>query len=183
MEKLTLGIIVAALLVVSAVGLVAMSYNADDSDNNNNNGDKLVRVSAAELMPDIEEFPEGEGWLIDGTLYGPFSLDGALAFQLSYFNGTNSLIVQIAVCATVADAENAFDARKVIGSAFPAPLTEYEDRFEQWSAYKPVTYDTTFFFQHANVYGTLTEMDNVLSDDEWDKILADIAGKILAALA
>ena len=175
MEKLTLGIIVAALLVVSAIGLVAISYNDD------NNGKK---ISAADLMPDIDVFPDGweKGTIFIGPHALPEGFEGELFLQLNYWLGDTgtALTVSIAVCDTVEDAEKAF----AFGKAYNAPVTDYPNEFDQCYTYGGGT-DKFFVFQHGNIYGVLQskEYTDPLNEEDLDNIMGNIKIRILSASA
>ena len=179
MEKnITLGIIVAALLVISAIGLVAISYNADDNDDNNGK-----KISAADLMPDIEVFPDG--WERVAGFIGPHAildeLEGVLFLQATYKLGDTGpmLTVSIAVCDTAEDAEAAF----AFSEANNTSATNYVNGFDQCFTYDWSTY-VFFVFQHENIYGILQfNFASALTAGDFDNIMEDIFEKILTALA
>jgi len=167
-----------AFLVIAAAALVAISYNEAD------NTDKLVKVSAAELMPDMELFPGGWTKGPETTVTPSIDDQGITFLQVEYYDSSaNRLPVNIKVFDTVVEAENAFSSIKQYMAAL-GPL-DYDDVFEQcFTYYSLPTADKVFVFQDKNVYGVIFSwnMPGQLDANELKDILSNIEGKILAAL-
>ena len=171
MEKKITLVIVAAFLIIAAAAAVVIIYNANDDN------EKPVRVSAAELMPDIEEFPTG--WE-KGPIVSRSPPNEPTFIQSAYTLSGARLVVNIAVCAKVADAKDAFESSKIRNT----PVTDHDDNFEQCFKCPASLGGTTVVLQHKNVYGVL-ELWNTgtpLTPSELDVIIANIEEKILDAL-
>ena len=167
-KKLLLGISVVAFLFIAATALVAV--HADTG------GKKQANISAADLMPDIEVFPEH--WL-KGETGVNVVLDGVTLLQFNYYTGTGAnLTVNIAVCDTVETAKGAFDLRKDA-----QPVTSVDNEFEQCFTYM-MGGDTLFAFQDQNIYGMLSSWNTgtPLTEAELDEVMLNIKEKILNAL-
>ena len=168
-----------ALLITAAAVLVVAGNSADTEDK------RLVNVSASDLMPSIEVFPNGWTKGPEVTVTPPIDDQGITFLQVGYFGPqANYLVVNIKVFDTVAEAKNAFSSMKQYVAALgPA---DYEDVFEQcFTYYSYPTADKVFVFQDKNVYGIVESwnLPGQLDADELKKILSDIETKILDASA